>query len=164
MSSSRRMYSRSREVKGQGAGVVRPVMVAIVRWSHCRPNGAQLQGGVVRLLRSLAAEANDCFMVRPRHGANRIQGCGASFCAQWRDPLGSYRPPQSARSQCHAAAYRRNTMNKHDGEPNLIKRCGRICSCFASEAAQSDLRLSMKPILRTTMVEHRRVGEITNGV
>jgi hypothetical protein len=55
-------------------------------------------------------------------------------------------------------------MNKHDGEPNLIKRCGRICSCFASEAAQSDLRLSMKPILRTTMVEHRRVGEITNGV
>ena len=27
--------------------------------------------------RSLAAEANDCFMVRPQHGANRIQGCNA---------------------------------------------------------------------------------------
>ena len=41
MSSSRRMYSRSRGVKGQGAGVVCPVMVAIVCRSHCRPNGAQ---------------------------------------------------------------------------------------------------------------------------
>ena len=38
------MYSRSRGVKGQGAGVVRPVMVAIVRRSHCRPNGAQSRG------------------------------------------------------------------------------------------------------------------------
>jgi hypothetical protein len=56
------------------------------------------------------------------------------------------------------SAYRRNTMNKHDGEPNLIKRCGRIGSCFASEAAQSDLRLSMKPILRATMVEHGPVS------
>src|SRR5271168_3047319 len=27
--------------------------------------------------RSLAAEANGCFMVRVRHGPNRIQGCGA---------------------------------------------------------------------------------------
>ncbi|MEA2727889.1 MAG: hypothetical protein QOF70_2364, partial [Acetobacteraceae bacterium] len=27
--------------------------------------------------RGLAAEANDCFMVRPQHGANRIQGCNA---------------------------------------------------------------------------------------
>jgi hypothetical protein len=29
--------------------------------------------------RSLAAEANDCFMVRLPRGANRIQGCGAIF-------------------------------------------------------------------------------------
>src|SRR6516165_9929938 len=28
--------------------------------------------------RSLAAEANGCFMVRVRHGPNRIQGCGAT--------------------------------------------------------------------------------------
>ena len=41
MSSSRRMYSRSCGVKGQGAGVMRPVMTAIVRRSHCRPNGDQ---------------------------------------------------------------------------------------------------------------------------
>src|SRR5271167_3759320 len=27
--------------------------------------------------RSLATEANGCFMVRVRHGPNRIQGCGA---------------------------------------------------------------------------------------
>jgi len=40
--------------------------------------------------RSLAAEANDCFMVRLRQGANRIQGCGAKFRAQWRAPLGSF--------------------------------------------------------------------------
>lgn len=39
--------------------------------------------------RILAAEANDCFMVRLRQGANRIQGCGAKFRAQWRAPLGS---------------------------------------------------------------------------
>jgi hypothetical protein len=32
--------------------------------------------------RSLAAEANDCFMVRPQREANRIQGCGVSFRAQ----------------------------------------------------------------------------------
>jgi hypothetical protein len=29
--------------------------------------------------RSLASEANDCFMVRLLRGANRIQGCGAIF-------------------------------------------------------------------------------------
>ena len=34
------------------------------------------------LPRSHAAEANDCFMVRPQHGANRIQGCSAKFRAQ----------------------------------------------------------------------------------
>jgi hypothetical protein len=28
--------------------------------------------------RSLAAEANGCFMVGIQHGSNRIQGCGAS--------------------------------------------------------------------------------------
>ena len=43
------------------------------------------------LPRSHAAEANDCFMVRPQHGANRIQGCSAEFRAQWRAPLGSCR-------------------------------------------------------------------------
>ena len=32
--------------------------------------------------RSLAAEANYCFMVRTRNGSNRIQGCGAMLRAQ----------------------------------------------------------------------------------
>ena len=49
MSSSRRMYSRSCGVKGQGAGVVRPVMTAILRWSRRRPNGDQTSGRIVRL-------------------------------------------------------------------------------------------------------------------
>ena len=40
--------------------------------------------------RSLAAEANDCFMVRTQHGDNRIQGCGAESRAQWQAPLGSF--------------------------------------------------------------------------
>ena len=40
--------------------------------------------------RSLAAEANDCFMVRPPRGANRIQGRGAISRALWRAPLGSF--------------------------------------------------------------------------
>jgi hypothetical protein len=40
--------------------------------------------------RSLAAEANDCFMVRVPCGSNRIQGRGAMLCAQWRAPLGSF--------------------------------------------------------------------------
>src|SRR6201993_5596950 len=35
--------------------------------------------------RSLAVEANDCFMVRVQHGSNRIQGCGAMLRAQWAD-------------------------------------------------------------------------------
>jgi hypothetical protein len=47
------------------------------------------------LPRSHAAEANDCFMVRPQHGANRIQGCSAKFRAQWRAPLGSCRRARS---------------------------------------------------------------------
>src|SRR5258708_2240749 len=76
---------------------------------------------------SLAAEANDCFMVRPQHGANRIQGCNAKF----RVPMaGSPRFVQTAPTggvvnlmpllptSC------RNVMNQHNvGEPNLIKRC-----------------------------------------
>ena len=33
--------------------------------------------------RSLAVEANDCFMVRVQHGSNRIQGRGAMLRAQW---------------------------------------------------------------------------------
>jgi hypothetical protein len=40
--------------------------------------------------RSLAAEANDCFMVRTRYGYNRIQVCGAGTGAQWQAPLGSF--------------------------------------------------------------------------
>ena len=40
--------------------------------------------------RSLAAEANGCFMVRPPRGANRIQGRGAILCAPRRAPLGSF--------------------------------------------------------------------------
>ena len=39
--------------------------------------------------RSLAAEANDCFMVRTQYGYNRIQVCGAGTGAQWQVPLGS---------------------------------------------------------------------------
>src|SRR6516162_4905706 len=34
-------------------------------------------------LRSLAVEANDCFMVRVQHGSNRIQGRSAMLRAQW---------------------------------------------------------------------------------
>jgi len=40
--------------------------------------------------RSLAAEANDCFMVRTQYGYNRIQVCGAGTGAQWQVPLGSF--------------------------------------------------------------------------
>jgi len=40
--------------------------------------------------RSLAAEANNCFMVRLPRGANRIQGRGAILCALWQAPLGSF--------------------------------------------------------------------------
>ena len=51
--------------------------------------------------RSLAAEANDCFMVRLPRGANRIQGCGAIFARygglpsdRWR----TARPPRLNRA------------------------------------------------------------------
>ena len=40
-------------------------------------------------LRSLAPEANVCFMVWIPRGPNRIQGCGAMYRASWRAPLGS---------------------------------------------------------------------------
>ena len=40
--------------------------------------------------RSLAAEANNCFMVRLPRGANRIQVRGAILCALWQAPLGSF--------------------------------------------------------------------------
>src|SRR3954454_9200117 len=40
--------------------------------------------------RSLAAEANDCFMVRTQYGYNRIQVCGAGTGAQRQVPLGSF--------------------------------------------------------------------------
>jgi hypothetical protein len=40
--------------------------------------------------RSLAAEAYDCFMVRIRHGSNRIQGCAAMLRVPRRAPLGSF--------------------------------------------------------------------------
>ena len=33
--------------------------------------------------RSLAVEADDCFMVRVQHGSNRIQGRSAMLRAQW---------------------------------------------------------------------------------
>ena len=36
--------------------------------------------------RSLAAEANGCFMVGTRRGSNRIQGCGAILRAKWQAP------------------------------------------------------------------------------
>src|SRR5216684_74848 len=38
--------------------------------------------------RSLAVEANDCFMVRIPRGSNRIQGRGAMLRAEWQAPLG----------------------------------------------------------------------------
>src|SRR5260221_4378326 len=40
--------------------------------------------------RSLAAEANDCFMVRVPRGPNRIQVCSASLRARSQAPLGSF--------------------------------------------------------------------------
>jgi hypothetical protein len=40
--------------------------------------------------RNLAAEANDCFMVRTQYGHNRIQVCGAGTGAQRQVPLGSF--------------------------------------------------------------------------
>ena len=54
------MYSRSCGVKGQGAGVMRPVMTAIVRQSHCRPNGDQT-----------SREGSRGFVHPLRHGRNR---------------------------------------------------------------------------------------------
>ena len=57
------------------------------------PNNSMASNAVGRMgpsPRSLAAEANDCFMVRVPCGSNRIQGRGAMLCAQWRAPLGSF--------------------------------------------------------------------------
>jgi hypothetical protein len=77
--------------------------------------------------RSLAAEANDCFMVQPQHtGLTEYKDATRSFACQWRAPLGSFRPPRPARCrQSHAAPS--NKPQKHHeptgGEPNLIKCC-----------------------------------------
>ena len=59
--------------------------------------------------RSLAAEANDCFMVRPQHGANRIQGCNAKS-----------RVPTAG---CPRVIQTAQQAGGRDGDPNLIKRC-----------------------------------------
>ncbi len=42
-------------------------------------HGFDAVGRMCPLPRSLAAEANGCFMVRTPRGSNRIQGCGARF-------------------------------------------------------------------------------------
>jgi len=41
--------------------------------------------------RSFADDAHGCIMVAIRTRIDRIQGCGATFCARWRAPLGSGR-------------------------------------------------------------------------
>ncbi len=75
--------------------------------------------------RSLAAEANDCFMVWSQHGANRIQGCGASFRAQWQAPLGSFAANGGVVDlMSRLPTSRRPIMSQlNDGEPQLIKCC-----------------------------------------
>jgi hypothetical protein len=79
------------------------------------------------LPRSLAAEANDCFMVQPQHGANRIQGCNAKF----RVPMaGSPRFVQTAPTggavnlmPLFQQAAETSWAKHNGGEPNLIQCC-----------------------------------------
>ena len=56
--------------------------------------------------RSLAAEANDCFMVWSQHGANRIQGCGAIFAPMAGSPR-FVRSPQTAVSSISCRVFLR---------------------------------------------------------
>ncbi len=49
-------------------------------------HGFDAVGRMCPLPRSLAAEANGCFMVRTPCGSNRIQGCGARFARHGRLP------------------------------------------------------------------------------
>ena len=53
--------------------------------------------------RSLAAEANDCFMVWPRRGLTESQGAARSFARQWQAPLGSFDHRNRRCRQSHTA-------------------------------------------------------------
>ena len=66
--------------------------------------------------RSLAAEAIDCFMVWPRHGANRIQGCNAKF----RMPMaGSPRFVRSPQPAVSSISYRSFQQGTEHHEPSI---------------------------------------------
>ena len=65
------------------------------------------------LPRSLAAEANGCFMVRLPRGANRIQGRGAILRAPWRAPLGSFAIPGASLQP----GQRAEAPPRHNGTP-----------------------------------------------
>jgi hypothetical protein len=64
--------------------------------------------------RSLAAEANDCFMVRPRHGPAEYKGAARAFARN-----GGLPPVRFTTVSVDGAI---NVMQK-GGEPNLIERC-----------------------------------------
>src|ERR1700722_15284473 len=81
--------------------------------------------------RSLAAEANGCFMVRVRRGPNRIQGCGA------RDAPESGLPSDQSK---HAS-----TIGEQSDAIKLdtdipIQGCVKTSACFRTDLFRSLLR------------------------
>ena len=78
------------------------------------------------LPRSHAAEANDCFMVRPQHGPTGYKGAARSFARN--GGLPSVRA-DGLDQWCRGLLARGNTnMSRQDGEPNLIKRCAALAA------------------------------------
>ena len=106
--------------------------------------------------RSLAAEANDCFMVRLRQGANRIQGCGASFRVQWRAPLGSF-SAQTAEAfptkYCRGSHELRNPLPAAPGRsrcgaaPCVAAGCDEDAARAALAASDDDLEVALVALL-----------------
>jgi len=93
--------------------------------------------------RSLAAEANGCFMVRTPQGSNRIQGCGAGFRALAGSP----------RFVC----YSRSQKKVQDGAVRLSN-----CNASRDELAGVEkrelkaMKPGPKPLLGTTMTHAER--------
>ena len=119
------MYSRSRGVKGQGAGVVRPVMVAIVCRSHCRPNGAQSRGrgreaafGASPPKRMIASWSG------PGMGPTEYKGAARVFARNGGLPSVRTDRLNQRRSQCHATAF--SIPQKHHEQTGLGRSFGSL--------------------------------------